>query len=312
MKPIKNRFFCNDCGKVKMLFETKEKAENFIKFNAEVIEEETGFKPERAYFCIACNGWHLTHKKENLNLKSKTEKLLDFYHYEIEQKALLLARKKETGAQIHARKVKDLKNSLNKVEQYIACLEKSKDNKAQCIEMLNEAFVELENAKSIRIVFKKSEKRIKIAEEKLNYLQNKIEPIIVIYPHRKNELEYLSGQEEYSLEQLEYALERLEYHLKQLECHVLSLAKKEEEALICAQKIEDFKKHLHKVEKCIEILGDLDRVKNSEEYKNKYIEVFNRAFIELENAKSTGVAFKKGEKMIKIAEEKLIILSKKN
>jgi len=190
MKPIKNRFFCKDCGKVKMFFETEKKAENFIKFNGGEIEEQAGFKPERGYFCIACNGWHVTHKKENLNLKSKTEKLLYFYNYEIEQKALRqerqkafkkeqkaleLAQKKEQETQEHAQKVEIVKNSLNNIGKYIARLEKPKDSKAKCIEMLNEAFVELENAKSSGAAFKKSEQRIKIAEEKLNYLKGKIE-----------------------------------------------------------------------------------------------------------------------------------------
>jgi len=305
MKPVKNRFFCKDCGKIKMLFETEKKAENFIKFNSEKIEEESGFKPERTYFCIACNGWHVTHTKENLNTKSKTEKLLDFYNYEIEQKALRktqqqafrkeqkaleLAQKKEQETQEHAQKIEDLEKSLNKVEKYIARLEKPKDSKAKCIEMLNEAFVELENVKSTRIVFKKSEQRIKIAEEKLNYLQKKIEQIIVIYPHRKNELEYTS---------------------EQLECQALLLAKKKEEALIHTQKVEDLKKCLNRLEKCIEILDNLDNLKYSEEYKNKYIEIFNEAFIELEKAKSTDVVFKKSRQRIQIAKAKFIILSSK-
>ena len=81
MKPTKNRFFCKDCRKIKMLFDTEKKAENFIKFNSEEIELETGFKPERSYFCIACNGWHLTHKKEILNIKSRTEIIQDLKKY---------------------------------------------------------------------------------------------------------------------------------------------------------------------------------------------------------------------------------------
>ena len=103
MKPIKNRFFCNDCGKIKMLFETEKKANNFIKFNSEEIEEESGFKPERSYFCIACNGWHVTHHKEDLSFRSITEKFFGSSHNkeeqktseeEEEQKALFLAQKK--------------------------------------------------------------------------------------------------------------------------------------------------------------------------------------------------------------------------
>ena len=38
MKP-KNRVFCYDCGRPKLLFETEKKALNFIKFNADEINE---------------------------------------------------------------------------------------------------------------------------------------------------------------------------------------------------------------------------------------------------------------------------------
>ena len=51
MKPTKNKVFCKDCGRTKMLFETEKKAENFIKFNKEEIEAESGYGPQRSY-CI--------------------------------------------------------------------------------------------------------------------------------------------------------------------------------------------------------------------------------------------------------------------
>jgi hypothetical protein len=63
MKPIKNRFHCIYSGRVKMLFKTEKKANNFMKFNNDTIESENGYKPVRAYFCICCNGWHLTSKQ---------------------------------------------------------------------------------------------------------------------------------------------------------------------------------------------------------------------------------------------------------
>ena len=95
MKPTKNRFFCNDCGKIKMLFETEKNADNFIKFNREEIEEETGDKPERSYYCIACAGWHITSKKELWTVKSKTEKIIEQYEAVQETKRKMhLERKK--------------------------------------------------------------------------------------------------------------------------------------------------------------------------------------------------------------------------
>ena len=44
MKLSKNKVFCYDCGRNKMLFETEKKANTFLKFNADIIEEESGNK----------------------------------------------------------------------------------------------------------------------------------------------------------------------------------------------------------------------------------------------------------------------------
>lgn len=62
MKPTKNRYYCAESGRTKMLFETEKKANAFIKFNSEEIEEITGFAPKRSYYCDSCGGWHLTSK----------------------------------------------------------------------------------------------------------------------------------------------------------------------------------------------------------------------------------------------------------
>lgn len=60
MKPTKNRIYCVGCSKPKILFESRKKALNFIKFNASEIQEENGISPKRAYHCIYCGGWHVT------------------------------------------------------------------------------------------------------------------------------------------------------------------------------------------------------------------------------------------------------------
>ena len=43
-----------------MLFETKAKADNFIKFNSSEIMEESGKAPIRSYYCEICGGYHVT------------------------------------------------------------------------------------------------------------------------------------------------------------------------------------------------------------------------------------------------------------
>ena len=60
MKPIKNQIFCVACGRPKMLFETKAKADNFIRFNSSEIMEESGKAPIRSYYCEICGGYHVT------------------------------------------------------------------------------------------------------------------------------------------------------------------------------------------------------------------------------------------------------------
>ena len=62
MKPTKNHYHCPGCQRPKMLFASKKEAILFLKYNAEAIEEETGKRPVRAYYCNYCCGWHLTSK----------------------------------------------------------------------------------------------------------------------------------------------------------------------------------------------------------------------------------------------------------
>lgn len=60
MKPTKNTIFCVSCKRPKMLFESQAKADNFILYNKEEIEEENGKAPVRSYYCRLCGGWHVT------------------------------------------------------------------------------------------------------------------------------------------------------------------------------------------------------------------------------------------------------------
>ena len=60
MRPIRNHIYCHGCRKPKMFFAEQNNADNFIKFNAEDILEETGKAPVRSYYCYFCCGWHVT------------------------------------------------------------------------------------------------------------------------------------------------------------------------------------------------------------------------------------------------------------
>ena len=76
MKPTKNRIYCNDCQRVKMLFESEAKALNFMKFNADFIATEKNRVPVRAYYCRCCGGWHVT-KHENAGWYREQEEAQD-------------------------------------------------------------------------------------------------------------------------------------------------------------------------------------------------------------------------------------------
>ena len=66
MKPTKNKIFCVSCRKPKILFESQAKADNFILYNKEEIEEENGKAPVRSYYCRLCCGWHVTSSQSDI------------------------------------------------------------------------------------------------------------------------------------------------------------------------------------------------------------------------------------------------------
>lgn len=76
MKP-KKRVMCPECWREKMLFETQEKALNFIRFNGDDID--TKGKKLRPYYCEACGGYHITSKTYSKKFEGRTEKLISAY-----------------------------------------------------------------------------------------------------------------------------------------------------------------------------------------------------------------------------------------
>lgn len=117
MKPIKNKVFCKDCGRTKMLFETEKKAENFIRFNKEEIETESGYGPQRCYYCLFCGGWHTTSIKEKIGL-SKNEQLLEQFKEEKEKKMVTQKENstKKNVAEEQNNKIKDLESQIKEME----------------------------------------------------------------------------------------------------------------------------------------------------------------------------------------------------
>ena len=148
MKPTKNRVFCMDCGKPKMVFETEKKANNFMKFNSEEIKEQTGICPVRSYYCMYCNAWHVSSSRVSARnyVKSKTEIVLGLYKQDVERKALQsihihekhIARTKALNIQLlkmeddikeiesHISEVENLNNNWKIIASFIVILDEAK------------------------------------------------------------------------------------------------------------------------------------------------------------------------------------------
>ena len=85
MSKPKNRVMCPDCGRQKMLFESESKANNFIKWNKDEIENGDKL---RTYYCPACCGWHISHQKFHKDMEGRTDKLIENYNKEKELEKL--------------------------------------------------------------------------------------------------------------------------------------------------------------------------------------------------------------------------------
>ena len=74
MKPkSSSRIFCIVCKKAKLLFASEQKADNFIRFNAEEIAKENEKAPVRSYYCNACGGWHVTSSPKQRLIRKKKQ-----------------------------------------------------------------------------------------------------------------------------------------------------------------------------------------------------------------------------------------------
>lgn len=100
-KPTRNHTYCPLCKRTKMLFQSESKANNFIRYNAEKVFEETGKKPIRAYYCIACGGWHLTSKNHISPIALENERILtEIYEQEREKREKKKQARRESEATV--------------------------------------------------------------------------------------------------------------------------------------------------------------------------------------------------------------------
>lgn len=155
MKPTKNRVFCNECRRPKMLFETEKKALLFMKFNNEEIASENDIVPTRAYFCEACGGWHLTHFSAPQQNKSKTQRVIEYMHtQQAIRKAQAEARKQLLDEQNKIRQEThtEVINQLSEIDKQI-----KKGNTAEALALVKK-LLELSKTKYIT---PKVKKRIK-------------------------------------------------------------------------------------------------------------------------------------------------------
>ena len=77
-KPNKCRVMCPDIGRQKMLFDTEEKAKNFIKFNGEELTDDAS--KLRIYWCDACGGYHISsHELKKSDDGRRTKNLIKAY-----------------------------------------------------------------------------------------------------------------------------------------------------------------------------------------------------------------------------------------
>ena len=77
----RNLIYCPESKQFKLQFDSPESAQNFIKYNADEIMEESGRYPIREYFCKSCGCYHVTSHEKH---PSKEERLVPKIGYSID------------------------------------------------------------------------------------------------------------------------------------------------------------------------------------------------------------------------------------
>lgn len=120
MKPRKNQIFCVACGRPKMLFETKAKADNFIKFNSSEMMEESGKAPIRSYYCEICGGYHVTSNNSKTHaewLDNRDKVLAEEVDRRVKANLKTKSNQKQTNQEPKSKGAKTKENKLNIREQ---------------------------------------------------------------------------------------------------------------------------------------------------------------------------------------------------
>ena len=121
-KPTKNRIFCPDCGRAKMLFETEKQANNFLKFNMDAVNPD-GSRTMRVYYCPACCGYHIS-SHEYTGKNDKTDKLIEAYHRDVESRRMPTVE----GGKLFDELVKNGFKTRSEVNKYLRSIKDVEDS----------------------------------------------------------------------------------------------------------------------------------------------------------------------------------------
>lgn len=86
-----------------MLFESEEKAQRFIDWNGEDLP--WGGESLRPYYCPACCGWHISHKRYSYAYEGKTDKLIEAFHTDLSKKRESKDERTELDIQQEAKRI---------------------------------------------------------------------------------------------------------------------------------------------------------------------------------------------------------------
>ena len=109
MSKPKNRAYCPESGKPKILFETESKANTFIKFNSNDIENGESLRP---YYCISCGGYHVSSKPIKRHKISRSEKVIALYKDMKDTRQRLLEMETDDNNETIATLLKIMKNEM--------------------------------------------------------------------------------------------------------------------------------------------------------------------------------------------------------